>query len=228
MVEWLSASGYILVLATVLGCVAAVLLWWLYNKNRFRFDFELYSRDMKSSTSVKGRIKTDESNKKYRYFAFKNTDSRLEIKEPDFFKNGKPIRRITYDTTGEYIYVEGVEVDNKDYLKYRLKPEHKTLYLQGLKDYANKYSLVNKAMLVTFAGIIILGVFLTVGFIYTFASNIKQGEQLMSISKTNGEVVDGIGTSVKGIEAASNTIYQAISYMYNGTLTRSLPSNAVE
>lgn len=220
--DFLSGAGYIVVIATVFICLIGVLVWWLWNKNRYRFTFRLYSSDMKNSRLIKGKITVDESNKKYKYFTFKDNNTRLEILQPNHFEDGKPVRLITYDETGEYIYIKGESVDNESYLKYSLKPEHKTLYLQMLKDNANKHPLFDKGMLLAFAGLIIIGIFLTVGFIYTFASNVKQGDQLVELSKENNKLGSVISSTAKSIEVSTNNIYMATSLLYNGTINRPL------
>ena len=225
--ELLSGIGYIIVIGTVLLCCGGVFLWWLYKKNQYKFSFRLWSLDMKNSRLIKGRIKTDESNKKYQYYAFKENNTRLDINEPTHWEDGKPLRHITYTSTGDYVYLDNLGIDKTE-LKFQLKPTHKTLYLQMLKDNANKFPLLNKALMFSMGAIILVGLFIMVGFIYTFASNVKQGQQITDLAKVNLEITNAQGSISNSMVTSSNNIYSAVSLLYNGTITRPLEPTALE
>lgn len=227
MVSLLSGSGYLIVFGTVILLVGATFFYLWYQKNQYRHVFRLYSKDLQSSRLIKARIKTDESNKKYQYFYFKENNSRLEIQAPNHTENGKPVRLITYLDTGDFIYLKNPVLNDSEELEYALKPTHKTLYLQMLKDNQNKYPLFNKALMLSYGALVIIGIFIVVGFIYTFASNVEQGEQLIELGKANQEIVSGINTASNNLVVSSNSIYSAVSLLYNGTISRPLSPQTV-
>jgi hypothetical protein len=227
MVELLSGIGYAIVLGTVVLCIGGYLFYRLWQKNRYRHQFRLYSTDLSNSRLIKARIKTDESNKKYQYFYFKENNSRLEIQSPNGSEEGRPIRNITYSDTGDFIYLNKPVLNKDKALEYELKPTHKTLYLQMLKDNQNKYPLLNKALMASFGAIVVVGLMIVVGFIYTFASNIEQGKQLVDLSATNNEVMGQMNNVANSLVESSNAIYSATSLLYNGTLVRPLESGGL-
>ena len=222
MVDLLTGSGYLIVIGAVVLCFAGLGFYLMWKKNQYRFSFRLWSSDMKNSRLIKGRIKTDDSNKKYQYFAFKDNNTRLEITSPTTFENGKPVRQITYSDTGDYTYIEGVSLDKTKTLNFELKPTHKTLYLQMLKDNQTKYPLLNKGLMLSYGALIIVGLLIVVGFIYTFATNVRQADQLIQLSNKNSEVIEAMEVTARSLVESSNAIYSATSLLYNGSINRPL------
>jgi len=224
MVNLLTGTGYLMVLGTIILLVGGTIFYVMWNKSRFRHVFRLYSTDLQSSRLIKARIKTDSTNKKYQYFFFKENNSRLEILAPHHTENGKPVRLITYDDTGDFVYLMKPTVDREKHLEYSLKPTHKTLYLQMLKDNQSKYPLLNKGLMLSYGALIIVGLMIVVGFIYTFATNVKQADQLVELSKTHQEMMSESNKISNNLVTSSNSIYSAVSLLYNGTIQRPLGS----
>lgn len=221
MVELYSGIGFAIVIGVVVLCGIGGILYWVFLKGQYKHRFRLYSADMKNSRLIKGKIKTDKSNKKYKYFSFQENGSVLEIQEPSFWEDGKPVRYITYDDNGEFIYIKKASLDKSE-LKHTLKPTHKTVFLQMLKDNQVKYPLLDKTIMATWGAIIIVALLIVVGFIYTFASNIKQAEQLIELAKVNGEFSKEMSEASGAMVTSSNSIYSAVSLLYNGTINRPL------
>lgn len=222
MVSLLTGTGYLIVIGAVVLCFGGLAFYLIWQKNRYRHFFRLFSIDMMTSRIIKARIKTDESNKKYQYFYFRENNTRLEIQAPHHTESGKPIRWITYDDTGDFVYINKPTVDREKHLEYSLKPTHKTLYLQMLKDNQSKYPLLNKGLMLSYGALIIVGLLIVVGFIYTFATNVKQAEQLVELSKTHSEMLSEQTGIAKAMVTSSNSIYSAVSLLYNGTINRPL------
>lgn len=221
-IDLLSGTGYLLVIGAVILCIGGLGIYLLWRKSQYRHVFRLFNTDLTSSRIIKARIKTDESNKKYQYYHFKENNTRLSIESPNNTEEGKPIRYITYDENGDFIYLSTPKLNKDHYIEYSLKPTHKTLYLQMLKDNQSKYPLFNKALMLSYGALILIGLMIVVGFIYTFATNVKQGNQLVELSQQNQEVVNSMNGISKSLVDSSNSIYAAVSLLYNGTINRPL------
>jgi hypothetical protein len=220
VVSGLSIGGFAIVGITLFVCVGGLLLWLLANKKKYSFVFLLYSTDLKSSNIIKAKIVKDKNNDKLRHFVFKENNSKLEVREPNGFFNGKPVREITFDNTGDYVYLS--KQKSEGFVNYSMDPTDKNLYLHMMKDNANKYPLIDKSVMMAFAGLIIIGIFIVVGFIYVFASHVKMGAMLQDTASTIKDISStNIGIADAQLRTSENLLLVA-SAQSNSTIKRDL------
>ena len=185
--------GIITAIVVVVFGLFGVLVWFLNQKQKYRFVFRVWAKDLTSSHLVKGRITIDKNNKNKRSFTFKNNPSVLVMRDPAHWVNGKPERWVVSDESGEYQYLNPVKstfkrdsaevtsgkpIDDTLYMKTRLNPVNKMLSLEQMRNNQERYNPINNAMAGVIFGIIVFGVMLAIGIIYGMGTLVKHSQTL--------------------------------------------------
>lgn len=195
----------ILIIAGVLLTGVGGLIWWLNSKSwNIRFHL-VTSQGLKE---VKGKRITSKTNKSQRFFVFKNNTTKLHIKEPNGYYNGKPTRFITYSPNGDYVYLESFEPDKNNYLKYSLEPEERELSLWRFQENQKSYGSVDKMAIASLFTNIALVVIIAIAVIYSVISFTKNADTFAEIAKNNRETVSEMNGQITAIERISE--YQMI------------------
>lgn len=209
-------------------------IWWYLARNTYKYIFELISRDGKNTTSLKAKLVRDPDNNKIKKFAFKSNNTLLSVREPHGHKDGKAVRRITYNMEGEYVYIKGYEVNEKEYLSLSLDPQAKELALYQYQTNQRRNPILDKMSIFTFLSSVIM-LFLMLGAtVYMGITYSKTSKDMVLIGQENSKSASSIASynelileSNKVFLAASNNLGNYCSGLSGGSfvgsnLTRSL------
>jgi len=161
--------GLIIAGVFLLFVIVGGIAWYAIVRGKFRFDFRVWSKDLKSSYLAKARISIDKENKNNRLFTFKNNPSRLIMRDPVHWAKGKPERWVIADESGEYQYLAPDKtnpIDDKVYMSTRMHPVDKQLAIEGIRNAQKRYETDSKVGLVAFMSLIALCAVLIIGMIY--------------------------------------------------------------
>jgi hypothetical protein len=166
-----------------LGIVAGV-IWYGITRAKWKYNFELTTRDGKNSRLIKAKITSDPDNPKIQRFAFKENSSLLMIKEPDGSFEGKPIRRITYNSEGKYVYLTGYSVDEHNYLKMSLKPEARELALYQYQANQRRNPVLDKLQMATLITGVVLFILILGSIVFMSIKFYKASDNVVEISSS--------------------------------------------
>lgn len=184
LAPWIIA---IIVIVIVLFVSAfGFLAWAFFFRRKKQYPFLLYSRNLKNAREVYAAIKVDPENKENKVFTFSGVDSKLAIREPSLFIGSKSYRQIIQNQNGGYSYIDGITLDEANYLKLSLSPDEKSLALHRIKENhernANPVSKTQAAMLIT--GFIMV-IILAIGIIYSTIAYVGAGKNVVKVVETN-------------------------------------------
>ena len=184
-----SIFGFLIVGFVLLLGIGGVGFYLLYRRSNFKHVFRVWSRDLSSSVIVRAKIEVDKENKSSRIFVFKDNPSRLILRDPQHWNNGKPERWVVPDESGEYQYLspsskvllarEVVDpttnkstvkaIDDARYMQTRLHPVDKQLALEAMRNNQKRYETTDKAGIITFMSLIVLAAIIMIAGIYIFS-----------------------------------------------------------
>jgi hypothetical protein len=205
-------------------------------KAKWKYNFLLTTRDGKNARILKAKIVADPDNNKIRKFAFKDNDTLLTVREPTGSWEGKPTRKITYNSEGKYTYLKGYAIDEKDYLSISLKPEARELALYQYQANQRRNPVMDKLQLATLITGIVLFILIAGSVIFMSVKFYKASDNIVEVSKSNAIVTDNLINYINArIEsdkiflAASNNLASYCSNVDIGTnLTRGLNPQSIE
>lgn len=234
MVNWTSMiiTGSVVFFLAIVGGI----IWYGMTKAKWKYNFLLTTRDGKNGRLVKAKIIQDADNPKIRKFAFKDSDNTLMIQEPNGSFEGKPVRKITYNSEGKYVYLKGYSVDEKDYLSISLKPEARELALYQYQANQRRNPVMDKLQLATLVTGIILFIIILGSIIFMSVKFYKASDNIVEVSKSVQLSTDNLLKSMEVrkqgdeiILAASNNLASYCTGLkVEGNLTRSLNPQSIE
>ena len=114
------------------------------------------------------------------------------------FSGGIGYREIIQGKEGDYVYIKGVKLDEKDYIELSLDADEKSLALHRMKEnsvrYNNPISKTQAAMIIT--GFIMI-IILTIGIIYCTIAYVGAGKDVIKVAKENTKVMNGINKNTE-------------------------------
>jgi hypothetical protein len=113
----------------------------IFNRKKSKVAFIFYSKDGRSRNIIYGKVVTSTENSSEQMFYLPKYKTKLNIRQPTCYIEGRPFREIGYDSKGEINYIEVAKegIDNKSYLDLGLTPEEKIVSLQRYKDNRRRY-----------------------------------------------------------------------------------------
>lgn len=182
----------VLIIIFVIG--GGAVMWWM-SRMAWRYKFLLVTNKGRSCKIIKAKRVVDKRNKNHRYFIFKNNTSELPIKEPNYSFNNESVRLISYTPTGQYVYIDKVDIDKSDYMKYSLEPEERELALWQFNENQKKYSEIDKTQVAIFFGMIALVVIILIGVVYSVVQFTNNADLFGKLSEENTKTT----TALKGV-----------------------------
>ena len=219
-------TSSVIIFLSIIGGV----IWYSMTKAKWKYNFLLTTRDGKNGRLLKAKKIRDPDNPKIVKFAFKDSDNTLMIQEPNGSWEGKPVRKITYNSEGKYTYLKGYSVDEKDYLNISLKPEARELALYQYQANQRRNPVTDKLQLATLITGIILFILILGSIIFMSVKFYKSSDNIVEVSKSleiaTGNMksyTDALMESNKIFLAASNNLANYCSgSVVNNSLSRSL------
>lgn len=196
----------IIAIVSLVSLMGLILLFAFLIKGSSGFSFLLYSKDGRVRTKLIAKIKSDEKNRAIKRFVFPDGQN-LPIREPTCYINNKPYREITFNSLGEYSYLEAskFDIDKETYLKLSLEPEEKQLALYRYKEYADKYSKsIDKYQAMTLVAMFIMTLIIGIGVIYSTIAYVNVSGKFVDIAQENTKVTNGL----KDVSKIQQTISQ--------------------
>lgn len=184
---------WVIAIGAIVGAlfIAAIgfMLWAYIFRKRKNYPFLLYSRNCKDRRVIYAALKVDPNNKENKLFAFPGVDTRLALREPTCFQDGKGYREIIQNKAGGYSYIKGAKLDEKEYIQLSLNADEKALALHRLKEnearYQNPMGKMQAAVLITGFIMIIL---LSIGIIYSTIAYVGAGKHVVKVVETNNKM----------------------------------------
>jgi uncharacterized membrane protein YciS (DUF1049 family) len=202
--------GIVLLVFLVVG---GIILYYFWKRSAGKkYDFLLYSSDAKTITIVKADVSVNPENVNDKLFTFANNTSKLEIRKPSRFIDGKPYREITFDNEGKYCYLTQTSFDEKK-LEMSLQPEEKQIALFRLKESQERYkNPMEKLTAITLiAGfimcLIIIGgvLFCTIKFSSQIGTIAEIAKDNKAVSEMNGQTMNKMVLITEQLAAISGT-----------------------
>jgi len=232
--------GYIITGVVIVFSLAGGVVWWAYNKNKFRFSFRVWAKDLSTSRLVKARISVNKENKHKKEFTFKNNPSILTMREPQHWSNGKSERWVYPDESGEYQYLSPVSklltskdvdnnvkaIDNVRYMQTRLNPVNRQLALEQFRNNQKRYDATNTAVMGTVFGAIILAVFIMIGIIYGMGTIAKANNAVSENVKHLRDMSAQTDSNTIKILESQSEITTNLAYIY-GTISGDVSNGSV-
>lgn len=179
------------ILVTLFVIGGAGVMWWM-SRLAWRYKFLLVTNKGRSARIIKAKRVVDKRNKNHRYFVFKNNTSELPIKEPNFSFNNESVRLISYTPTGQYAYIEKVDIDKDNYMKFSLEPEERELALWQFNENQKKYSEIDKTQVAIFFGMIALVVIILIGVVYSVVQFTNNADLFGKLSEENSKTTQAL------------------------------------
>ena len=220
--------GFIIVGVVIFLSLIGVLIWWIATRNRYRFNFRVWSKDLKSSYIVRAKISIDKENKNSRLFTFTNNPSELIMKDPVHWDKGKPERWVIADESGAYQYISPdklVPIDDVDYIRTRLHPIDKQLALEGMRNGQKRYEHTDKVGIIAFISLIVLCAILILGMIYGLGVITKNANSVGDNSRILKDMQMGHDSNTIQILESMKEVTNNLAYIYgqisgNNTIVR--------
>jgi hypothetical protein len=186
--------------------IAGLIIWWYITKNQYRYRFKVISRDGKSVRTTKAKLVRDPDNSRINRFSFKENPVLLEVREPDAHEDGHPIRRLTFNVEGKYVYLQGYKVNEDEYLQASLKPEAKELALYQFQANQRRNPLVDKTQMAMLVSGVILFLLIMGMTIFVTVKFLKAADTVVEITRSLQQSVDGMN-SYADVLLESNKIF---------------------
>lgn len=217
----METSTIILIAALTFISIAGVIIYFYIEKNKYKYRFKIISRDGKSVRTTKAKLVPDPDNPRINRFSFKENPVLLPVREPDAHEDGHPIRRLTFNVEGKYVYLEGYKVNEAEYLQASLTPEAKELSLYQFQANQRRNPIVDKTQLATLISMVILLVLIIGMTVFITFKFLKSAETVVEIVQSNKEAI-GTLQSYGELKLESDKIFLAASNNlagYCGSLT---------
>lgn len=170
------------VIGAVIFIIICLVLWLFVFRKKQGYPFLLYSRDLQRRKVIQATLKADPGNKENKQFFFGGVDTKLSLKEPTCFQDGVAYREVMQNKDGGYSYIEGCEINEKNYIELSLTADEKSLALHRIKEnearYANPMGKQQAAMLITGFVLIII---LVIGIIYSTIAYVGAGKDVIKV-----------------------------------------------
>lgn len=180
----------IVVIAALLFLVIAAGIFWYFRsvvaKKKYPFKYYRTSNDVQTKYA---KLVIDREHKT-KTFKFDFTDDTLDFRKPTRVEDGISYREITIDKAGTLAYLKPVVFrDDKDYFEMAADPEEKSLFLEKMKEIKERYANpMQKGMLLTLAGMMLLTFLVLVGVVYTTTTITKQLSNVKVIAEENSKL----------------------------------------
>ena len=212
-----------IIIGSIIGVVVIILvvLFVLLARSQYKYNFKIHSRDLKNTINTKARIVTKEEDKRVRKFQVKGNDQYLDLHDPTTYEDGKPVRDITIDEGGLYVYIEKSTLDDKAYKTSSVEPVERSLIISQLADNQKKNPVSDKTALIAQIAWIVLAVAALIGIIFVITKFSKMGDTLIDLSKEQKEV----SANALKIEQLRLEYQSSVEVQDDGSLLRTLESN---
>lgn len=214
--------NYILI-GGIVGAVVIglIILFFFINRSQYKYRFKIHSRDLKNVTNVKARIVTKEEDKRVRKFQIKGSNQFLDLHDPTTYVDGKPVRDITIDEGGVYVYINKSTLDDSLYKTSSVEPVERSLIISQLADNQKKNPTTDKTALIAQVSLIIVAIIVVIGIIVVVTKFAKMGDTLIDLSKEQKEV----SANALKIEQLRLEYKNSVTVQDDGSLLRTLESN---
>lgn len=158
-----------------------------------KYPFLLYSDDGSVVRTITGKVKIDKNNNSKKCFVFEDNDTKLPVKKPTVFINGKPHRQITIGERGEYVYLEKTKIDRSSYLSSALSSEDvavaTSLILENNREFDNPMQKTTAALVI---GMAVIALLIMIGNVYVTITMVSNSDNLVASAKEISEGVKGL------------------------------------
>jgi hypothetical protein len=196
---------------------------YFYMKKGGKYPFLLYSRNGKQITQLNAILKTDPENSARKQFFIDTIGFSFDVKSPSKWIGQTAYREIIQTESGDYAYIKGTEIDEKDYIKVSLQPEEKIIALNRYKENKRRYTNpISKGMAGLLVGSLILAFILIVGIVYSVASYAGAAKDMAELAKENtknGAIIQQTSNNAKIITEQLVMVTAALTENYNITRT---------
>lgn len=184
----LTSTGGMSIILGLIGffLVFGLIAWvgWYFFKKKYVFKYKFLVINALGNMNVKkGRITVNKQ--KVEVFELEGlTDKYLEIKEPNMYYNGSPMRVVAYDGMGQIAWCDKLKFDKEQYLKVALTPPERQMSAQTAIEAGQKYGRMPTEYKVAI-GFSIAVIFIMVIGMYAVGKLTVEITEQASISATN-------------------------------------------
>lgn len=235
-------GDYVMInIGILIAIVFAVLIvggtgfYFLVQSRKYKIVFRVWSRDLANSYLTKARIQVDKENKRNKVFVFKNNSTVLTMREAKHWENGKPIRWVTPDESGEFKYLSPASrpllskevidsstgtstvkaVDDARYLQTRMHPEDKQLMAEQMRNNMTRYQITDKAALASFMSLLALAAILGILLIYSAGVLVKNAKAVGETMSTFKETMASHDANTLKILESMRDVTNNLGYIYS-------------
>lgn len=232
----LGIVGFVVLLA-----IGLYIFMRMSKKKSFRYPFLLSTRDCKHYTLLFARIITDDKNNKIKKFMFAD-EKTIDISQPTTTYNGKPCRQITYNDSGEYVYISDSYVSSKgiatvdkegnpiiisgsvdkSYHLQEISPQERELIARQIEDNHREYNVLDRAELFQMVGKIIFGVLIMIGIVYMVIQFAKTTDTIAELQVVNGVNLETMNSIMKYQSQVMEYLLLIDQQNLNGSILRTL------
>jgi hypothetical protein len=143
-----SGGAKILIGLVTFFIIIGVIIYFIYRfiKKNYIYKYKFLVVNVMGNMSVKkARIKLNQQ--KVEVFELEGLPNKpLDIKEPNVYYNGAPMRMVAYDGQGNIAWTNGIKIDKEQYLKTALTAPERQMAAQAAIDAGSKYDVLTTPM----------------------------------------------------------------------------------
>lgn len=136
---------------------------WRFFKKTYIYKYKFLVVNVMGNISVK-KAKIALNKQKVEVFELEGmANKQIEIREPNVYLDGVPMRMVAYDGQGNIAWTKGVRMDKEEYLKTALIAPERQMAAQSAIDAGMKHNIMNTPMKVAIGMSIVVIMIMVIG-----------------------------------------------------------------